>query len=289
MANYNTNSVFSVSAAGTIPNKVDDLIFFEDISYDQKPIWDEFEDLIAVGDYAGAQALAKAYGDLHGYFADLYNMMVNRLYAVQNLLAINQTNINNGTAPFNEFVKPKIARYQAEPTGITQGMVWIGPSNYFGGSGTEASTFNKLKITVTNTTQMGVTITSDRDGYVTLNGTTTNNANVIIGNVQDTSLITSGDIWTWYSYYISGNVNNRTSGVFQFSYRRTDGNTVTNNISSASVANLHGNLIGITNGSPVQVMLRSGYGETYDNLKVAFMVGRAAEASPNQKYVPYKG
>lgn len=288
MATYNTNSVFSVSSAGIIPNKVDDLIFFEDISYDQKPIWDEFEDLIAIGDYAGAQALAKSYGDLHGYFADLYNMMVNRLYAVQNLLAINQTNINNGTAPFNEFVKPKLARYQEEPDGITQGMVWIGPKDYFGSS-TEQSTFNKLKTTVSNTTQFGVTVTSDMDGHITLNGTTTNNASIILGSVQDTSLITSGDIWTWYAFYVSGAVRNRTSGGFYFGYTRADGNGVTNNFSSSFSVNLHGNLIGIKNNSSVQVGFRSGYGETYDNLKVAFMVGRAAEASPNQKYVPYRG
>lgn len=289
MANYNTNSVFSVSSAGTIPNKVDDLIFFEDISYDQKPIWDEFEDLIAVGDYAGAQALAKSYGDLHGYFADLYNMMVNRLYAVQNLLAINQTNINNGTAPFNEFVKPKIARYQAEQTGITQGMVWIGPSDYFGSS-TSQSSINKLNITVANNTVVdGLTITVDSEKYVTVNGTSTNSRSITLGSVPMSAGITSGEIWSWYAYYVSGSVPHRTSGSYAIIYDRTDGGKFHNQLPAGRTANMHGNLIGIKNDPEVWLVLKYGYNETYDNYKTGYMICKAAEASPNQKYVPYRG
>lgn len=289
MATYNTNSVFSVSSAGTIPNKVDDLIFFEDISYDQKPIWDEFEDLIAVGDYAGAQALAKSYGDLHGYFADLYNMMVNRLYAVQNLLAINQTNINNGTAPFNEFVKPKLARYQSEPTGITQGMVWIGPKDYFGSSVTESS-INKLQIVVpNNTTQNGLTITVDQEGYITVNGTSTNNGNVLLGSVPESAGIKSGEIWTYYAYYVSGSVPNRTSGVYSMMYGRTNGAMSTNQLPSGRTANVHSNLIDVRTGAGVYLYLVYGYNETYDNYKTGYMICKASETSPNQKYVPYRG
>lgn len=64
------------------PDEVDGLIFYSDTSIDKKPIADQHTALINEGLYSEASQLAKD-GNLDGQFAGLYNMLENRILALQ--------------------------------------------------------------------------------------------------------------------------------------------------------------------------------------------------------------
>ena len=294
MPAYNKNSIFLPSGSGTIPNRVDDLIFFQDIDNDQKAVWDEFERIMATGDYDAANAYAKSYIDVHGYFADLYNLMVNRIKAVQDLLISNKTAIDNGTGNFAQFKKPEIFVYQNEdnnPKTILKDQVWIGPKGYFDEVVVEES-INKLKMKLADTNNQahshgGFDFVLDDDGYITINGTRPNGTlDMRIGLISDPSIITGGDVWSYWNYYVSGNVENYNGGNFYFVWTNP---TTDIRINTTRKSNMHANLIGIRPGDTMDLFFQSREGEVYDNLKVGFMICKTSDTTPNQKFVKYEG
>lgn len=294
MPNYNKNSVFAVSSAGTIPNRVDDLIFFEDINKDQLSIWNEFERIMGTGDYNAAQTFIKGYADVHGYFGDLYNLMVNRIKAVQNFLVLNETNIRNATGAFSSFKKPEIFVYQEEPNtpkSIVKDQVWIGPKGYFD-EVTVKESINKLKMGLSSTAQdfarnAGFTVTIDDDGYLIINGTSNESRiQIDVGTTDVNTPLDPGTVWSYWNYYVSGSVSNYKSGVFEV-IPIGDGKIVS--IPTSRTANMHANLIGLGNTRYVTVFFKNGLGEVYNNLKVGFMICKTAETTPNQKFVKYEG
>lgn len=295
MPNYNKNSVFAVSNAGTIPNRVDDLIFFEDINKDQITIWNEFERVMATGDYNAAQTFIKGYADVHGYFGDLYNLMVNRIKAVQNFLVLNQTNINNATGSFSSFKKPEIFVYQNEPDApknILKDQVWIGPKGYFDEVAVKES-INKLKPTLSRDTDLmetefgGFHFVIDNDGYVTINGTKKGRTSMLLGYVPNYEEISTANVWSYWNYYVSGKVENANSGHFEIMVYSTPMQRL--KIPTSRTANMHANIIGIQNKTRIEVWFNSGIDEVYTNLKVGFMICKTAETTPNQKFVKYEG
>lgn len=296
MPNYNKNSVFAVSSAGTIPNRVDDLIFFEDIDKDQLSIWNEFERIMSTGDYNAAQTFIKGYADVHGYFGDLYNLMVNRIKAVQNFLVLNETNIRNATGAFSSFKKPEIFVYQEEPDtpkNIVKDQVWIGPKGYFDEVAVKES-INKLKPVLGNDNNLkdytfgGFHVQIDDDGYVIINGTNPSGRTAIrLGYTPNADEITSADVWSYWNYYVSGKVENANSGNFEFLLYASPMKSIT--MPTTRTANMHANLIGIQNKTEVELFFNAGVGEVYTDLKVGFMICKTAETTPNQKFVKYEG
>lgn len=301
MPNYNKNSVFAVSSAGTIPNRVDDLIFFEDINKDQLTIWNEFERIMATGDYNAAHNFIKGYAEIHGYFGDLYNLMIDRIKAVQNFLVLNETNINNATGAFSSFKKPEIFVYQEEldtPKNIAKDQVWIGPKDYFQEE-TVTESLNKLKILSNSSFDMwGLTITPKQDGYITINGTCTRGS----GNIRDIvlgrtdSVVSNADIWSWWNYYAEGVIDEYSNGRFKFRYYTADKTQKTITFQANRRANMHANFLNLGVGSTsssdeslsvVELLFEPIYNEVYKNLTVAFMVCKTAQTTPNQKFVKY--
>lgn len=65
------------------PDGIDDLIFFHDISIDQKDIMNNHRRKINEQKYTEGTRLLQNSGLEHAYCADLFNMFENRLYAVQ--------------------------------------------------------------------------------------------------------------------------------------------------------------------------------------------------------------
>ena len=64
------------------PEKVDDLIFYSDVSISKRPIMNQHTALIKDGRYTEASQYIHD-NDIHGHFAGLYNLMGNRLAALQ--------------------------------------------------------------------------------------------------------------------------------------------------------------------------------------------------------------
>lgn len=305
MPKYNKNSVFAVSNAGTIPNRVDDLIFFQDINRSERPIWNEFENIMATGDCNAAHQYIERYAAVHGYFGDLYNLMVNRIKAVQNFLVLNETNINNATGAFASFKKPEIFVYQEEPDtpkNIVKDQVWIGPKGYFDEE-TATESINKMKPTighwidlqglnyVENILGSDITIKVDDDGYITISGGENNLDSQLqcrIGLVPE-GIITANDVWSYWNYYVSGRVDNHKAGKFEFTWFTGAGKVRNINFSASRTANMHANLLDIGNGEGVELFFRKFPGEIYRDLKVGFMVCKTAETTPNQKYVKWEG
>jgi len=303
MPSYNKNSVFAVSSAGTIPNKVDDLIFFEDINKNEIAIWNEFERIMSTGDYEAAHTYIKGYAEVHGYFGDLYNLMVNRIKAVQNFLVLNETNINNATGVFDSFKKPEIFVYQQEPDtpkDIIKDQVWIGPKGYFDEDEAKES-INKLKMTLGNYPPTTLSMTSiwgtdmsvviDEDGYVTINGgsdSLTSALNLRIGLVPK-GVLSNGEIWSYWNYYVSGSVENYKSGSFEFDWFTPDNKSKSITLPTSRTANMHANLISVDGDDMVELFFRKKPTEIYHNLKVGFMICKTSDTSPNQKYVKYEG
>lgn len=69
------------------PNKVDEMTFFQDVSLNTIEYRNEYQRLLSKGNYSEAAEYINRQNDIHGYFACFFNMLENRIYALQeNLL-----------------------------------------------------------------------------------------------------------------------------------------------------------------------------------------------------------
>lgn len=68
------------------PDGVDPMIFFQDNSLEKLEIINEYEKLISQGKYNEANTFINQQEDIYGYFADFFNALENRIYALQEYL-----------------------------------------------------------------------------------------------------------------------------------------------------------------------------------------------------------
>lgn len=73
------------------PDKIDPLIFFQDVGLDNIEIMNTYNDLISKGKYSEANEYINSQENICGYFADFLNAIENRIYNLQtHLLTIEQ-------------------------------------------------------------------------------------------------------------------------------------------------------------------------------------------------------
>lgn len=65
------------------PDKIDPLIFFQDVNLEQLEIMDTYNDLIKKGKYTEANEYINSQSGICGYFADFLNAIENRIYNLQ--------------------------------------------------------------------------------------------------------------------------------------------------------------------------------------------------------------
>jgi len=68
------------------PNKIDEMIFFQDNSLDNVEIMNHYNDLIAQGKYSEANDYINQQEGVYGFFADFFNLIENRIYNLQDYL-----------------------------------------------------------------------------------------------------------------------------------------------------------------------------------------------------------
>lgn len=67
----------------SFPEAVDPLIFFQDIDIPHKAVYDTFRQMISNGQYSAALEYINSQDDVDGYFADLYNLLEERILNLQ--------------------------------------------------------------------------------------------------------------------------------------------------------------------------------------------------------------
>lgn len=67
----------------SFPEAVDPLIFFQDIDIPHKAAYDTFRQMISNGQYSAALEYINSQDDVDGYFADLYNLLEERILNLQ--------------------------------------------------------------------------------------------------------------------------------------------------------------------------------------------------------------
>ena len=68
------------------PDKIDPLIFFQDVSLEKVEIMETYDHLIKNGKYSDASEYINIQSDIYGYFADFLNAIENRIYNLQEYL-----------------------------------------------------------------------------------------------------------------------------------------------------------------------------------------------------------
>lgn len=74
------------NSASYFPNKVDNMIFFQDNNIEKTAIIDTYNNLIAEGKYSLANDYINQQDGIYGYFADFFNVIENRIYNLQEYL-----------------------------------------------------------------------------------------------------------------------------------------------------------------------------------------------------------
>ena len=96
------------------PGKIDELLFFQDISIDQLTAVTDYNNFIKENAYNKAiERLQGEYG-LHSYCANLFNLIVHRIKALQNYLVNEKEEKNN-----------PILSSDTEPEFIPENLIWI--------------------------------------------------------------------------------------------------------------------------------------------------------------------
>lgn len=94
------------------PDKIDELIFFQDISIEQSSTMETYNNYIANQAYSDANSyIDKQYG-IHGYFAGLFNLIENRIDTLQCVL-LEKVKIN------------PIQSSETEPEELSEDTIWI--------------------------------------------------------------------------------------------------------------------------------------------------------------------
>lgn len=94
------------------PDKIDEMIFFQDINLENYKILETYESLISCGNFDEANDFIGQQSSLYGYFADFFNAIENRIYNCQNYL-------------LNKEKKRPVLFSETEPTTLENGMIWV--------------------------------------------------------------------------------------------------------------------------------------------------------------------
>ena len=94
------------------PDKIDEMVFFQDINLENYKILETYESLISSGNFDEANEFIGQQSSLYGYFADFFNAIENRIYNCQNYL------LNK------EKIRP-VSFSETEPTTLENGMIWV--------------------------------------------------------------------------------------------------------------------------------------------------------------------
>ena len=68
------------------PNKIDEMIFFQDNDIEKVEIMNHYNELISQGKYTEASDYISQQENVYGFFADYFNLIENRIYSTQEYL-----------------------------------------------------------------------------------------------------------------------------------------------------------------------------------------------------------
>lgn len=68
------------------PNKIDEMIFFQDNNLEKVEIMNHYNELISQGKYTEASAYISQQKNVYGFFANYFNLIENRIYNTQEYL-----------------------------------------------------------------------------------------------------------------------------------------------------------------------------------------------------------
>ena len=94
------------------PEKIDEMVFFQDINIENYDILKTYESMILNGKFDEANKYLGQQSGIYGYFADFFNAIENRIYNCQDYLIK------------KEKQRP-VTFSKQEPTELKNGMIWI--------------------------------------------------------------------------------------------------------------------------------------------------------------------
>ena len=94
------------------PDKIDEMIFFQDSNLENYKILQTYESLISLGKFDEANEFISRQSGIYGYFADFFNLIENRIYTTQDYLQKKEKN--------NPFISSL-----EEPTELKDNILWI--------------------------------------------------------------------------------------------------------------------------------------------------------------------
>ena len=94
------------------PNKIDPMIFFQDVCLDKQDIMEQYDNLISQGKYTEANNYISQQEGIYLFSADFFNLIENRIFSTQNYLLTKQ--------PKHPFVFT-----EEKPENSTLNMLWI--------------------------------------------------------------------------------------------------------------------------------------------------------------------
>lgn len=113
------------------PQKMDEMIFFQDNNLENTETMNHYNKLLAQGKYSEASDYIDQQKGIFGFFADYFNLIENRIYALQEYLLqkppkkqpfLYYAEKNNPTPAISIFTD---TAYEAEPPLITPDTIWI--------------------------------------------------------------------------------------------------------------------------------------------------------------------
>lgn len=101
-----------INVESQYPNEIDPMLFFQDNSLDKVDIINTYNNLIAQKKYNEANEFISQQENIHGYFADYFNAIENRIESLQEYLLTK--------------AKKEVFIYSdVEPTQVNNNMIWI--------------------------------------------------------------------------------------------------------------------------------------------------------------------
>lgn len=76
----------SCNSISYYPNKVDEMIFFQDNNLENVEVMNHYNELIAQGKYTESNGYISQQEGIYGFFADFFNLIENRIYNTQEYL-----------------------------------------------------------------------------------------------------------------------------------------------------------------------------------------------------------
>ena len=96
------------------PDKVDEMTFFQDVSLNTIEDRNEYQRLLSNGKYSEADMYINRQNNIYGYFACFFNMLENRIYALQEYISK------------KEKINPMTHQSESPTTAIANTTIWTG-------------------------------------------------------------------------------------------------------------------------------------------------------------------